>query len=87
MLEHMEIILKNQRNDALHYFSKSLANATAQAIKGNAIQTNSGREFTRLAATSQQTDTHTHQNPTVAFGIHSLQHLAEISQDSQDDNW
>lgn len=56
----MEIILKNQRNDALHYFSKSLANATAQAIKGNAIQTNSGREFTRLAATSQQTDTHTH---------------------------
>lgn len=81
MLEHIEIILKDKGNDALYYFSKSLANAPAQTIKGNAIQTTSGREFTRLAAASQQTDAH--QNPTVVFIIPSLQHLAEISQESK----
>lgn len=61
-----------------------LANATAQTIKEKATQPETLREFTRLPAASQQTDTH--QKPTVAIGKPSLQLLAEISQGSLDDH-
>lgn len=63
-------------------FQSNLQMLQAQTIKGNATQPETlGENSSGLPAASQQT--HTHQKPTVAFGMTSLQHLAEISQDSQ----